>query len=152
MAIVENLPISFLQRSPKELDRRQRIILEAIDISADTIDLSMRRIKQLALNVVGRSGDPEFSQTERSTLFLDAWAIVDRAHTIGTLLKRGSPSIMVGPDIKFAPEASKATSMRNAMDHVAQQIGNIVKKTRAPPLYGIVTFAWEERKPGTYQS
>jgi hypothetical protein len=107
--------------------------------------LSMRRIKQLALSVVGRSGDPEFSQTERSMLFLDAWAIVDRAHNIGTLLKCGGPSITVGADINFAPEASKAKLMRNAMDHVAQQMGNIVKKNRAPPLYGIVTFAWEEK-------
>src|SRR6266853_3770173 len=140
--MVENQITPFLQRLPKQLNKRQRIILEAIDISAESIELSMHRIQQLSLDVVGRDGDPNFSATERSMLFLDAWGIVDRAHNIRTLLKCGQPSIAVGEGITFDTEASKGSLMRNAMDHLADNMGYIVEKDRSPPIYGIITFVW----------
>ncbi len=142
--MTENQTVTFLQRLPKQLGHRHRIILETVDISAASIELSMQRIQQLALDVVSRGGDPEFNATERSMFLLEARAIVDRAHNMRAYLRSVQSSIRAGDDIKFDQEACKATSMRNAMDHIAQQIGNMVKKDTALPIYGILTFAWKE--------
>lgn len=70
---------AFLRRLPQILDSEQRIRLEALVFSADTIDVSYAAI--VALTSKYAESITNITRTDRIRLFANVWTIVDQLHS-----------------------------------------------------------------------
>jgi hypothetical protein len=130
---------AFLRRLPKILYPEERLRLEALVYSADTIEASYQSI----VSLTSRYGEniTEIKRIERTQLFMLAWSIVDHLHACRQLL----PSLGLNTQTatKFIEETESATILRNKMDHLNPQIGNLSKlKDTRPPLFGALTYIY----------
>ena len=130
---------AFLRRLPKILYPEERLRLEALVYSADVIEANYQSI----VSITSRYGEKiaEIQQTERTQLFMLAWSIVDHLHACRQLLT--SLELNSEPAKKFIEETESATILRNKMDHLNQQIGNLSKfKDTRPPLFGALSYIY----------
>ena len=124
---------------------RERMTLEALGISASIVELNIRELRAIVLNVVSRATDHEdvlHTDDEHTRSFLHAWSIVDHLHTVGSLVKASHDFIKLDAD-SLLSHCAIASKLRNWMDHAPQNIkGNISKKAKLPSLLGAISFAW----------
>jgi hypothetical protein len=130
---------AFLRRLPKTLNPRERLALEALVFSADSIDASYQSIISLT-SALGEK-IPEIQRIQRSLLFTFAWSIIDHLHVCRQLLS--SLGVKTKTAAKFVKETERATDLRNKMDHLKGNIDNLTKSKRPrPPLFGAITYIY----------
>lgn len=128
---------SFLRNIPWVYETQGRMELEAIAFAIDAIYLKHLRIIGWATNCQADTF-ANITHHERLELFLDLWSIVDQADVLRRLLNKGTKSSVIS---SFMEVAAPAQSMRNKMDHLAQNIPNLASsKGNITPIYGAFSF------------
>jgi len=125
---------------------RQRIEFESIGIAIDLVDLAMDHLKAAAANIVETAdGSPNWSLSRRQRLELirEAWLIVDQLYALRKLIESAGKSIDLKSARAFLSSTSAAAKLRNYMDHLKDQLGNLVARSLPiAPVHGILTFAF----------
>ncbi len=136
----------FLHRLPTALDARQRVEFESMGIAIDLIDLAMENLKAGAADIVATAdGSPNWSLSRRKRLEMirEAWLIVDQLYALRKLIESAGRSIDLKSSKTFLSSTSAASKLRNYMDHLKDQMGNLVARSSPlAPIHGILTFAF----------
>jgi hypothetical protein len=126
-------PLSVL---PRGLDPRQRVLLDAIRISAQCIDISYRR---LAENLEkGRPGS-ESGKPAGIAAMLDAWSVIDSLHRLRQLVQRmprwrnRSPGKQI-----FLRATAAAEKLRDSIQHLDTEADSLLRSGRPP--FGALTW------------
>jgi hypothetical protein len=127
---------AFLRRLPTVLDARQAIQLEALLFSADTIEASYRAIVRVTTQ--HRERIVQAGRRARIELFTHAWTIVDCLHVARQAL--ASIDYQTPQASAFATKYSCARSLRNKMDHLTKNAGNVANAKRRPPVFGALSY------------
>lgn len=132
---------TLLNAPPLGLVAEQRIALEGIGYAIDAMELGYSQLLSLA----EKAAAAQFGEIERQlriAILEQAWLIVDRGHALIKLFEAVEDSI-TGPTLKqFQEKYVSATRLRNYMDHLHSQIGNLASSRKArPPLFGVLHFA-----------
>jgi hypothetical protein len=133
---------SYLARPPIIINRRQRLCLEAISFSVNSILLSVSSIR----NLVNMQPPPhpanakDFSPSDKIFLCNNLWSTVDQVYMLCSILRSidiKAPFIDIFID-KYLPTISE---LRNTMDHLGSKINNILKtKKLRPTLFGCLSY------------
>lgn len=129
-----------LRRVPIGLDRRQQIVLDGLRISADTIDLCLRR---LAASLSSLPSQPvntlEYIELACSAN-LDAWSIVDHIHRFTELLRQMPMVKQNLPQFQLLYRAaSDAEQMRHYIQHVRNEVDTLSASGQS--VWGSLTWA-----------
>lgn len=112
--------------------------MDACGVSLDAVDRAMRRMRAAAAQIEVPGG--KTPDVVRSALFGDAWSIVDQAHMLRSLLHELSTEINVPAFREFAAVSEAATTLRNKMNHLHNNIANLAAKKGGQPLHGALSF------------
>src|SRR5665213_898657 len=130
---------SFFKKIPLALDLEQRLVWEGAGWAIRMIDLSFERLREAAARVDATT-EMTYPTAMAAEMFSCCWSIVDQCHMLRNLLER----VYANTNTKqaaFTKKFEAATSMRNAMDHLHQNIKNVsTKKAPMPPIFGALSF------------
>jgi hypothetical protein len=130
---------SLLRKLPLTLNATQRLRLEALVFSTDLLVLALNNLRHLA--TLRGAQINEITDVERKAMFVQAWAIVDHTHVVRQLLVDLANGKMGPKSTKFCSDAETATLLRNKMDHLHTNVGNLAKqKGMRAPLFGALTY------------
>lgn len=137
---------SFLRRLPAAVEGRPRF--DAIVVAADILTQAFRTLRGLAVetaldvNTVGHE--------RRAIVMAQCWTIVDQLHAIRQLVTPPK-GITPGPSTTaFLAASEVATHLRNKMDHLGGNIGNLSKrKGHRSPIFGSLTYFYSTENPLT---
>ncbi|MFF2087453.1 hypothetical protein ACFVVM_27075 [Nocardia sp. NPDC058176] len=128
---------SIFRKIPFCVEPRQALLFEALAYSADSIDVAYSVLVKL-ISMSGARPD-EMHRTIRIQLFNNAWSMVDALHNMRQIITALGFSNPLA--VEFLSSYSSATRLRNAMDHLKDQAGNLALKKKAePPLIGALTY------------
>jgi hypothetical protein len=129
---------SFFKNIPLAINLQQRLIWEGAGWAIQMIALSYDRLKVAASQVDATSGNyPTSLATE---MFACCWSIIDQCHMLRKILER-VPLRSDGLAAKFIEKFEAVTFIRNAMDHLHQNINNVAnKKGPVAPIFGAMSF------------
>ncbi len=129
---------SFFKNIPSTLDLRQRLPLEGAGWAIDFIFWSFGQLRgAAALLPMDMRG--EAAEHIIQGLFVYSWSIIDQCHMLRKLLERLELGEVVIQD--FVDRCGQATLIRNAMDHLHKQIGNLATLQQArPPIFGALSY------------
>ena len=131
---------SFLRQLPVCVDEVTRIQFDAIVIASDVISQAYGSVRSLLV----QSGDSEeCNEIERAIIIGNIWTIIDQLHAIRYLIQIRS-SDPIGPEtLEFLELSRGASSLRNKMDHLRANIGNLSnKKGSRMPIFGVVSYIY----------
>lgn len=132
---------SFIRALPFAVDLEQRLRLDALVFSADTIAAAYPQLASVALRAAQRQvtdGGAEAHAT--AAMFQHVWSIVDQLHNVRMLLE--SLKLKVGDAPGFVDDFRISRDLRNRMDHLNQMIPNIAKsKESGDSLFGSLSYA-----------
>jgi hypothetical protein len=133
--ITEN---SFFRKIPAAISLEQRLIWEGAGWAIETISWSFDTLKAAASKIQPESTPfPAFIARES---FACCWSIIDQCHMLRQMLRRTQPR-QDGPTHRFLEKFEAVTLIRNAMDHLHQNIKNIANdKEPRSPLFGALSF------------
>jgi hypothetical protein len=131
---------SFVSRPPAVIKARQRLCLEAISFSINTIVRSLHIVKNI---VNGHSivlpNIADFSTADKIPLCSNLWAIVGQTHMLIKLLKEldcKSPVID-----RFISLYSVTSKMLNKIDHIHSNMDNIMNSSKSrPTIFGSLSY------------
>lgn len=137
---------SFLRRLPAAVEGRARF--DAIVVAADILTQAFRTLRGLAIetaldvNTIGHE--------RRAIVMAQCWTIVDQLHAIRQLVTPPK-GITPGPSTTaFLAASEVATHLRNKMDHLGGNIGNLSKrKGHRSPIFGSLTYFYSTENPLT---
>jgi hypothetical protein len=132
---------SFLRKLPHCVASQQRLEFDAIVMASDITSLAYNQLRSFAIEV-GPSSDA-ISELNIPMAISACWTIVDQLHAIRQLLNFQAKAIEdIGPKTKqLLNNLSVATAIRNKMDHLKDNIGNLSKsKFPQSPLFGSVSY------------
>jgi hypothetical protein len=110
-------------------------MLEGIRWSIDCIFWSFQ---QLTVAAVGVSKDNQ--EAFDLPIFTNCWSIVDQCHMLRKLLEE-LPHAESNPLTDFVSKFESATLIRNRMDHLHSQLGNLANtKEQRPPILGVLSY------------
>jgi hypothetical protein len=130
---------SYLARPPAIINQRQRLCLEAIAFSINSIATDIQNIRAIvcAHSVIPLATD--FSPRDKISLCSKLWSIVDQTHMLNNILKAlslGAPYVD-----SFISKYAAATTMRNWMDHIHTQLNNFINSKKArPTVFGCLSY------------
>lgn len=139
---------SFLRVLPHIVDNKTRISIDAIVMSCDIMTESFNRIREMSINRGLNGGDVDNRQI--ASIFGYCWAIVDQMHCVSQLVytihKKHSER---GPLTRsMITHCEVATTMRNAMDHLKDNLGNLSeRKGQRSPLFGSLSYFYAANLP-----
>ena len=129
---------SFFKKIPLAIDLRQRLIWEGAGWAIQMIALSYDKLKAVASQVDPTSG--QYPTSLAPEMFACCWSIVDQCHMLRKILER-VPLLSDGLAAKFIEKFKSVTFIRNAMDHLHQNINNVAsKKDPIAPIFGALSF------------
>lgn len=131
----------YLRTLPTFTDLKQRLTLEAIGAAAAIVDLELGEMTAIAAAAIRPVGPPDFEDRQRLAFFRSAWSIVDRIHAIKQLIA-SDPRLQIAAEHPFMEHARAAHVIRNRMDHLQSNFGNLAGKKSSYPLYGLISFAY----------
>lgn len=144
---------SFLASLPISLKPEISYWIGAIVYAADAIAISWQALINLTIDArrLGRT------RYERASMFNAAWCMVDSIHTARLAIKKLSKIIEFDPPpsfTSFLKTSETASKLRNSMDHVLENSGNLANKNSySSPLFGTLIYALrdagEEDRPFT---
>ena len=138
--VIHTADLSYLENLPYNLDVKQRMIYEAIGISASIVKLNLESIYTICSEVC-KNREVIFSQQDRNEIFLRTWSIVDHIHNSLLLYAAAKEWIIFSAEPALLSEMQKSTKLRNYMDHLAENLSsNLPRKAKASPLLGVLTF------------
>ncbi len=117
-----------LRLLPQSTDPRQRLILDAIRIAAQCVDISYRRLVE---NLENGRRDPESAHVDGIAAMLDAWSVVDSVHRLRELAqalpkwRSRAPSKQV-----FLRATAAADDLRNSIQHLGGEGGSSCLRIR----------------------
>lgn len=131
---------SFFQKIPAVIDLKQRLIWEAAGWAIQMISLSYDRLKAAAAKIDTESAVYPVSLAPE--IFACCWSMIDQCHKLRKILERVEPPPRPeGLTYKFLEKFKAATLIRNAMDHLHEQINNVANdKGPRSPLFGALSF------------
>lgn len=130
---------SFLRRIPVSLNITERIRFGTLVFACDIVDDAFQ---QLQIKTAKYGAEiVKVPAWERASLIAHCWTIVDQVHLIRQIIKRAVP-----PGLKvlhdFRERHDSARLLRNTMDHVEGNIGNLAEaKEVRPPILGALSYA-----------
>jgi hypothetical protein len=129
---------SFFKKIPLAINLEQRLTWEGAGWAIQMIDLSYNKLKAAASQVDATLATyPTFLATE---MFACCWSIIDQCHMLRKILER-APLDADGLAAKFIKKFEAVTFIRNAMDHLHQNINNVAnKKGPISPIFGALSF------------
>jgi hypothetical protein len=132
---------SYLARPPAIITLRQRLCLEAISFSINSIATDIQSVRSIAAqHPIAPPKLEDFSQRDKISLCSCLWSIVDQTHMLCKVLKElnlGAPYV----DSFIDNHAPVVSNMPNKMDHLHSQLTNIIssKKSR-PTVFGCLSY------------
>jgi hypothetical protein len=135
---------SVFYRIPRSLNAHERLAIEGVRNSILMIFLHYDRIRETACAYRIPAESSEVSEMgQRLTIIADAWAVVDCANRLRTLLER-YPSLRIreNHDVRrFLTRSKRAVTLRNRFQHLAENLPRRVEITRASQtLFGELTW------------
>ena len=128
---------------PKILMTEQRMAFDMAIYSIDLVEIAMARLRYTAGHMMSKY--PEEIQGDLKTrrgMYMDAWSLVNSVHDLRTVLMK-FPGKFELPEIEaFIRETEVATHLRNGIDHLPANIGNLAKKKSPSALFGGLSFIW----------
>lgn len=139
---------SYLRRLPVGLKPESRLRMDAIVIASDILSQAYQDLFRLGAEIGANLSS--ISNSLRATIIGLAWSIVDQLHAIRQLLTP-PPAMTAGPITqRFLDAAAPATFLRNKMDHLKSNIGNLSdKKGDRYPLFGAISYVLSNADPET---
>ena len=134
-------------------ERRVRIRGDLLNFCHDAIALAYSRLKAELLQVYREertdTGQMKLENYTRSTIFADAWTIVDRAHLWFQIFQKEKVPLNAASKQQVSDIGGAICKLRNGMDHIADSIHNLTNMTNSPflPLGGVVTASFLENEP-----
>ena len=129
----------FLKHPPQGIDIKQRLTFEGIGYAIDALEISYDRLRKHAAVFIDVEANKE--GPDRTSMFVDAWSMVDHGHSLLQLLLTLKNEIWNDTIERFVEEHAAVTRLRNCMDHLSSNLNNLVNsKGRRPPIYGGVSF------------
>lgn len=129
MADVLIPPESYLRRLQAALSAKTRLELDAIVFASDVISICYTRLERL--------GEPDalanVGDAVRVGAIADAWTVIDNVHVIRQLFWRSRKGEMGAQTGAWHAATESASLLRNGMDHVANNLNNLVRRTGTPP-------------------
>ncbi len=123
-------------------ERRKRLAADILDFSIAPVPAWYRRTAQSLLDEFekGSFGNPIEDQLLHMW-FADAWSIVRNMHTMAQLIRKVPSDITIQVSDKIERLLASCSSLRNGMDHVVSNLGNLATKIERPmsPLQGTLT-------------
>ena len=127
---------TFFRQVPKALEVRQRLILEGAGWAINSIYWAFDQLKAAAREV---KFDAAGHDSEHG-IFVSCWSIIDQCHMLRKLLSE-LPILPGGPTEYFIKNYERVTLIRNAMDHLHNQLNNLAEsKKQRPPIFGVLSF------------
>lgn len=137
----------FLKHPPQGIDIKQRLTFEGIGYAIDSLEISYERLRKHAAIIIDVEANKE--GFDRTSIFVDAWSMVDHGHSLLQLLLTLKNEIWNDTIERFVEEHAAVTRLRNYMDHLSSNLNNLVNsKERRPPIYGGVSFISTKRDEG----
>jgi hypothetical protein len=127
---------AFIRKLPVGLDDQQALLIEALVYSADAVELGHDSIQRMVLENRANILNPP--RKLRLDIFMDVWTIVDCVHAARQMIEAlnyRSPKAL-----EFTKIAKAATRLRDKMDHLRDQSGNLSKAKQRPPLWGSLSY------------
>lgn len=132
---------SILRHPPKELSRRQVLILDGIRYAADMLEIAYNRLRRHLQEIAAAPHEPMVADIAAG--MLDAWSIVDSAHRFRDLVE-GLPGLRNSPWKRLLRDGTKdIADLRNRVQH---QIGAADLLVSGGQLWGYLS--WMELKDG----
>jgi hypothetical protein len=136
---------SYVAHPPKLFLLRDRLCLEAIAYSMDSISASLEFIQCLTAKYSDAEFGPSFSEQELRALCSDVWNVVDQLHMLRKLLEQLDPQ-RAGIPGEFAKKYGVATEIRNKMDHLHQNLDNLANaKSGRSTIFGSLSYVANPR-------
>lgn len=139
-------PASFLRQLPVCVPDDVRIIFDAIVVASDVIAQAFSVLRTSACQI---DIEKDLEDIIRARLIGQCWAIIDQLHTIRQLvtLQAGKE---LGPKTEaFLEISSTVHKLRNKMDHLRTNIGNLSKQKGALiPIFGVVSYIYTTDSSG----
>jgi hypothetical protein len=132
---MENLG-SYVVRPPVVVKFEHRICLEAITFAMRSAASALQAVRQITS---AHNEDAEdFSESQRIGLYSHLWTVVDQLHFLRNLLHFMKAA---GPIGDFCARYATATTMRNVMDHLKNNIPNLANlKQKRPTVFGSLAY------------
>lgn len=151
---------NFLHNLPQAIVPKQRIALEAISFSLDTIEQTYLELVAGLSTYLDIKQLRSFQRSDRVSIFSKVWVIIDSSHAVLQLLQgfekktkqdsekkvdfliegKGSKTNKVAKTF-YADYGEKIRSLRNKMDHLGGNLNAIVsKKASQEPLFGTLSY------------
>jgi hypothetical protein len=130
---------SSLRALPARLDRRQRLFLDGLRLSAEMIFCAYARLWRLLWELSNSASGGPLPEGAHATAMLDAWSIVDGVHRVRELLrmtpllKRSAPALEI-----FRRESQCVDDLRNRVQHLNQEYA--APEGPAGPAWGHLTW------------
>ncbi len=142
---------SYLRRLPIVLDETDRMRIDAIVFSCDVIEEAHHTLIQTAEEV----GHDIEKLNKKNTMraISRCWTIIDQLYAIRQTIQSMSKEQGDPLTQEFMRLSVNAKLLRNRMDHLAQNIKNISKKTgRTQPIFGTLSYVYAGHPPISYGS
>lgn len=153
MLIPEDSP---LRNPPKELSRKQILILDGIRFAAEIADVAYQRLAKNLLSIAPSSLN--LAESQIAMAMADAWTIVDSVHRFHDLIEN-MPGLKNGTWCKLLYSRTKDfIDLRDCVQHQLGEIDNLI--TNAGQIWGYLSWAevvggrytgmWLMLSPGNY--
>ena len=128
----------FYRNIPVCFDPQERLRHEALLFAQDAMEAALERLTTQAL----QKDMCTLLRAERIQMFTDAWTIVDQVHVARQMIESLTrPETRLPETAAYLSDHEAAHRMRNAMDHLNQNIGNRARsKGVSTPLFGIISY------------
>jgi len=131
-------PDSYVLRPPTFFKPENRICMEAATFAMRSAEAALYTIREItARRDVERE---DFSEIEMVTLHTCSWVIVDQIHALRQLLQ--ALNIHAAHfSAAFFERYEAATFIRNAMDHLKDNVANLASAKKArPTIFGVLSY------------
>ena len=131
-------PDSYVLRPPTVFKPEDRICMEAATFAMRSAESALHSIRDITVKHDVERED--FSEIAMITLHACSWIVVDQIHALRQLLRTLKIHEEHFSGI-FFKRYEAATLMRNAMDHLKDQVGNLARaKKPRPTISGVLSY------------
>lgn len=134
-------PESFVVRPPVCFPIDGRIAFQAIALSVEVCVAAIAHIQEFSEGFVPLEDEDMDLSDEKTALYSDCWNIVDQVHALIQLLRQQQIDSRANAASDFVQKYRVASTLRNKMDHLGQNIDNLAKaKVTRPHVFGALAY------------
>lgn len=132
-----------LKHLPKKFNLRQAMFLDAIRLTIEMTDFAMQRLLAILSAITFGTPAKDGAYSFAVPPFLDAWSFIDSVHRLRGLFEKmpGLANKNRSPEFRdFQKVADDVEILRNAVQHMNEEIGEVADASRVGPVWGVLTW------------